>query len=714
MQEDFYNQLLEGRFSDPHKFLGLQPVDEGKQKILLWRPGCQKCELEVCGRAVNATPMSSEGLYEYEVPASITHADYKVFHQNGTLSHDPYAFDEVLGEFDVHLLSKGLHYELYNLLGATLKVHQGVKGTHFAVWAPNATAVSLIGNFNHWDDKINPMRSIDSTGVWEIFMPGLSEGEKYKFVIRTVEGERKIKSDPVAHFAEVRPKSASIVFDVDRFQWEDAIWMEERAKYRCGNTPTNIYEIHPGSWQREDGSVLNYRELAVRLAKYCKAMHYTHVELMGISEHPLDESWGYQVTGYFGSTSRYGTPEDFQYLVNYLHQKQIGVILDWVPAHFPTDDHSLARFDGTYLYEHIDPRQGYHPHWNTHIFNYGRWEVSNFLIASALYWLEKMHVDGLRVDAVASMIYLDYGREPGEWVPNQMGSNINLEAVEFLKHMNSIVHQRFSDVLMIAEESTAFPAVTTEVGKDGLGFDLKWNLGWMNDTLDFFSREFSSRGENLSRLTFAAEYAFKEKYALVLSHDEVVHEKRSLIEKMPGDHQEKLASMRLLHSFMMGFPGKKLLFMGGEFGQPTEWNCKEQLQWELLKQESHAKLQNMVGALNQFYEGNGALFERDNESESFEWVVPFDQENVIIAYLRKGYKQTLLCLHHFCPGNLENYQISLKRVARAREVFNTDREEWGGSGIINPEISILEEHIGLAIPPLSTLILELEFSDDDS
>ncbi|NGX47590.1 MAG: 1,4-alpha-glucan branching enzyme GlgB [Chlamydiae bacterium] len=707
MQENVHDLLSKRQFSDPHSYLGLQQVDEKKKIIRIWKPGSTTCQLEICGKAVEATKVHDSGLYEYEVSSEIKPTDYRVIYPNGRISHDPYAFGKTLGDLDIHLVSRGLHYELYDLLGATPKVHQGVAGINFALWAPNAVSVSLLGDFNNWDGLVTPMRCIDMTGVWEIFMPGLSEGEKYKFEIVTKEDERKIKTDPVAHFAEMRPKNSSIVFDVSRFHWSDADWIREREKFRCGNVPITIYEIHPGSWQKEDGSFLNYRELASRLAKYCKKMHFTHVELIGISEHPLDESWGYQVTGYFAPTSRYGTPEDFQYFVNYLHEHQIGIILDWVPAHFPTDAHAIAKFDGTYLYEHMDPRQGYHPHWSTHIFNYGRWEVSNFLIASALFWFDKMHIDGLRVDAVSSMIYLDYGRGPGEWIPNYMGTNINLEALEFLKHMNSIIHQRFPEVMMIAEESTAFPGVTKEIEKDGLGFDYKWNLGWMNDTLRFFSMDFSERGQNLSNLTFTREYAFNEKFNLVLSHDEVVHEKKSLLAKMPGNEWEQMAGLRLLLGFMICFPGKKLLFMGGELGQKSEWNASEQIHWDLLQESLHAELQKMVAALNLFYLENGALFERDTDRESFEWVIHEGQENCVIAFIRKGYMQNLLCVHHLLPGSLQGYRIPLPEGNHIREIFNTDSLEWGGSGIINPEIEIVKGQAIISIAPLATQIFSI-------
>ncbi|NGX60277.1 MAG: 1,4-alpha-glucan branching enzyme GlgB, partial [Chlamydiae bacterium] len=697
MQQNLFDLLSKRQFSDPHSILGLHQIDGKKQIIRIWKPGSTTCQIEVYGKTVEATQVHDAGVYEYEVSSDIKPTDYRVIFPNGKISYDPYAFEKIIGDLDIHLIGRGLHYELYDLLGATPKVHQGVAGINFALWAPNAVSVSLLGDFNDWDGMINPMRCIETTGVWEIFVPGIREGEKYKFEMMTKEGGRKIKTDPVAHFSEMRPKTSSIAFDVSRFHWSDAHWINEREKFRFGNVPISIYEVHLGSWQKDEGGFLGYRELAKRLVEYCKKMHFTHVELMGICEHPLDESWGYQVTGYFAPTSRYGSPEDFQFLVNTLHEHDIGVILDWVPAHFPTDNHSIAKFDGTFLYEHMDPRQGYHPHWNTHIFNYGRWEVSNFLIASALFWFEKMHVDGLRVDAVASMLYLDYGRGPGEWIPNYMGTNINLEALEFIKHMNSIIHQRFPDVIMIAEESTAFPGITKEVEKDGLGFDYKWNLGWMNDTLRFFSTDFLERPDNLSSLTYIREYAFNEKFALVLSHDEVVHGKKSLLAKMPGDESQQMAGVRLLFSFMICFPGKKLLFMGGELGQGIEWNISDQIRWDLLENDPNASLQKMVEALNLFYQENGALFERDTERESFEWVSSSDRENCVIAYMRKGYKQRLLCVHHLLPNALHEYRIPLPENVRIREVFNTDSSEWGGSGIINPANDIESGHGGPSI-----------------
>jgi 1,4-alpha-glucan branching enzyme len=708
MQENIEELVTVGLFSNPHAILGLKKGGDQKQRIRLWRPNKEKCPLEVCGKRVEAKKIHESGLFELEVPSDVRYGDFRVFHPNGQWGYDPYSFDQVVGELDIHLLLKGLHYELYDLLGATCKTHQEVQGINFAVWAPNAQSVRLIGDFNGWQGDLNPMRRIGSTGVWELFIPGLKEGEKYKFEVVTQDGKHLIKSDPVGHGTEVRPRNASIVYDLNQFAWTDGDWLEHRGIYREGRAPINVYELHLPSWQHEEGHFISYHELAKRLSDYCKKMHYTHIELIGISEHPLDESWGYQVSGYFAPTSRHGTPKDFQAFVNHMHTEGIGVLIDWVPAHFPTDPHSLCRFDGTYLYEHRDPRQGWHPQWDTHIFNYGRWEVSNFLIASALFWFEKMHVDGLRVDAVSSMIYLDYGRQDGEWIPNRHGTNINLEAIEFMKHLNSIVDKLHPDVLMIAEESTAFPGITKSVEQQGLGFDLKWGLGWMNDTLDFFQKPFAERGENLSRLAYMLAFAFNEKFQLVLSHDEVVHEKKSLLSKMPGNAWEKFADLRLLLSFMTCFPGKKLLFMGGEFGQPSEWNCKESLPWHLLEEPFHQKLHLMSAALNAFYVNNKALYEKDQERESFEWVIVDDQATVTLAYLRKGASQELLCIHHFYPDPIEKYHLPVKGIKNAREVFNTDRAEWGGSGILNNHLDFSPEGITISLPPLATVILEID------
>ncbi len=596
---------------DPHAVLGLHRLDDGRKVVRLWRPGASSILLEVFGEIVNAHRVGHTPLFECDVPADTKPTDYRIYHQNGLLAHDPYAFLPTFGEMDQYLFAKGVHYRLYQQMGGRLTNHQGVAGAKFTVWAPNAKAVSLVGDFNHWDGRANPMRSLGFSGVWELFVPGLEEGMKYKYEITQEHGGIKLKSDPYALSSELRPATASVLANVDRFSWSDQAWIDRRRRDTATPKPLNVYEVHLGSWRRRYGTdFLNYREIAHALADYCREMGYSHVELMPIQEHPLDESWGYQVSGFYAVTSRFGTPEDFQYFVNHLHENNIGVILDWVPGHFPMDDFSLGRFDGTALYEHEDPRQGWHPHWHTHIFNFNRHEVVNFLLANALFWFDVMHIDGLRVDAVASMLHLDYGREAGEWIPNRYGGKENLEAIEFFKHLNSIVHQHAPGVLTIAEESTSFTGVTHSVEQGGLGFDLKWNMGWMNDTLRYISKDMIYRHYHHNDLTFGLLYAFSERFALVLSHDEVVHGKGSLMAKMPGDIWQKFANLRLLLSYMMCQPGKKLLFMGGEIAQWNEWYCKRELEWDLLHYPVHNGIKNMVKDLNHFYLENGALWEK--------------------------------------------------------------------------------------------------------
>lgn len=689
--------LAEGRHHDPHHFLGLHETLSG-QVIRLWRPGGNQISLEVLGKIVEAEKISELGLFEYTPKEKLKPNDYRIYHQSGLLAHDPYAQRPFIGEVDTFLFNQGRHYNLYSVLGANIKE----AGTQFGVWAPNARGVSLISDFNHWDGCVCPMRSLGVSGIWELFVPGIGQGEKYKFEIRTREGYLRIKSDPVAFYSELRPLTASVVYDVNAYPWRDAAWRE-----RSLNTPINIYEVHLGSWKSYDKAEFpNYREIGMDLAKYCKEMGFTHVELMPIMEHPLDESWGYQVTGFFAVTSRYGTPADFQFFVDHLHQEGIGVILDWVPAHFPTDDYSLNRFDGTSLYEHEDPRKGIHPHWQTAIFNYGRKEVANFLIASALFWLDKMHIDGLRVDAVASLLYLDYGRKEGEWIPNPDGSRFNIEGIEFLKTLNAIVRERFPGTFMIAEESSSYSGVTHE---EGLQFDLKWNMGWMNDTLQFFSKDPIYRKFHQNNLTFSLLYAFSEKFMLVLSHDEVVHGKRSLLNKMPGPDWQKFANVRLLYSYMICHPGKKLLFMGGEIGQWNEWYCKSNLDWYLLQYPFHQGLFDMVRDLNHFYLKQSALWELDFDWHGYEWIDFSDAQNSVISYLRKGKDKSLVCVHNFTPEFHSPYWISLKGVKQIREIFNTDAAQYGGSNQHNGIIIPHPDGFMMVLAPLATQIFEVEF-----
>ncbi|MGE5196396.1 MAG: 1,4-alpha-glucan branching protein GlgB [Anaerolineae bacterium] len=707
-------EKIDQGFHNPHQFLGLHDLNEGHRVIRLWRPEAKIIHIELFGKIVSSQNIDSRGIFEIPVPQNTTALDYLIYHQNGLKAHDPYAFLPTFGEIDAHLFSRGVHYQLYNCLGAKILEHQGCKGTKFAVWAPNAKQVSVVGDFNFWDGRVNPMRSMGACGVWELFIPGLKEGEKYKFEIKTQGGDVKVKADPFAMFSELRPNTASIIFDVDRYLWGDQEWIQRRSSSKEAQ-PLLIYEVHLGSWRKKEGAFYNYRELAPMLAHYCKEMGFTHIELMPIAEHPLDESWGYQVTGFYATTSRYGIPEDFQYFVDHLHREGIGVILDWVPAHFPMDDFSLAQFDGSYLYEHADPRKGFHPHWNTYIFNYGRHEVCNFLIASALFWFDKMHIDGLRVDAVASMLYLDYGRNEGEWIPNQYGGRENIEAIEFIKHLNSVVHQRFPGILMCAEESTAFTGVSHPLESGGLGFDLKWNMGWMNDTLRYFNKDPFFRHYHHNELTFGLIYAFSEHFILVLSHDEVVHGKGSLISKMPGDDWQKFANMRLLYSYMICQPGKKLLFMGGEIGQWNEWYCKEELHWFLLKFPYHQGLQKFVKKMNAFYLKAHALWDFDSEGRGFEWIDFSDRKNSVISYLRKGKACYLCCVHNFTPTYFPEYFIRLVDAAIVREVFNTDGEEFGGGGKINETLRMVYDGssrpigFNIQLAPLATMIFEVSF-----
>jgi 1,4-alpha-glucan branching enzyme len=707
-------RILHGDHWDPHRFLGLQSYNKDKKIIRIYRPGASEVYLQILGKIESATKIHEAGIFEYIVPANFTYLDYQIYHQNGFLNYDPYAFSPIWGEVDSHLFNKGVHYKLYEAMGAHLITHQRVEGVKFAVWAPSAMRVSLVADFNFWDGRVNPMRSMGNSGVWELFVPGLKHGERYKFEIKTNQGEILVKADPYANASELRPMTASIVADIDSFQWSDDEWMESRTHVKTYSNPLNIYEVHLGSWMMSHGHHRNFAEIAADLAAYCKDMGFTHIELMPVEEHPLDESWGYQVSGFFAVTSRYGTPEDFQIFVDFMHQNNVGVFLDWVPGHFPTDDFSLARFDGTALYEHEDPRQGYHPHWNTLIFNYGRHEVSNFLIANALFWFDKMHIDGLRVDAVASMLYLDYGREHGHWIPNPYGGNENLAAIEFIKHLNSVCHQKFPGIITIAEESTAFAGVTRDVEWDGLGFDYKWNMGWMNDTLRYFHKDPLFRRYHHNDLTFGLLYAFSERFILVLSHDEVVHGKGSLISKMPGDYWQKFANLRLLLSYMICQPGKKMLFMGGEFGQFSEWWVKEEIHWHLLQYPSHQGIKNMVKALNHFYLEHSPLWERDCDYTGFEWVNFSDVDNSVISYRRKANAPyELLCVHNFTPTYHPVYFINLPGIVSIQEVFNTDDESFGGTGKKNIEIEICRDEkkivtgVNLQLAPLATMIFEL-------
>lgn len=635
--------------------------------------------------------------------------------------HDPYRFEPVIDALDETRFLSGIHYDIYNKLGAHIREIDGVKGTAFAVWAPNAMRVSVVGSFNDWDGRAHQMRRLPNSGIFEIFIPGVEEGNLYKFEIKLPGDVTFLKADPYGNASEMRPDTASIVVDLDKYSWKDSKWMEKREKIDVYKAPMSIYELHLGSWKKKElteedkDGFYNYRELAPMIAEYVKKMNYTHIELMPIMEHPLDESWGYQVTGYYAVTSRYGTPEDFMYFMDYMHKEGIGVILDWVPAHFPRDAFALANFDGTCLYENPDPRRGCHPDWGTLIFDFGKPQVDNFLIANALFWAEKYHIDGIRMDAVASMLYLDYGRTDGNWLPNIYGGNENLEVVSLLKRMNEAMNKNHKGVMMIAEESTAWAKVTGPIEEDGLGFTFKWNMGWMNDFLGYMRLDPLFRKGNHNALTFSMIYQYTEDFTLVMSHDEVTHGKGSMIQKMYGDYDQKFANLRVAYGYMMTHPGKKLLFMGQDFAQFDEWNEKEELQWELpQKYESHEKMQNYVKALNQLYLDYPALYQMDSDPMGFEWINCMDSERSVVSFLRKNENQedTMLVVCNFTPVPYEDFQIGVPFKGKYKETFNSDKEEFGGSGYINPrlkqskaeEFDERKQSIRITVPPLGITV----------
>ena len=600
-------------------------------------------------------------------------------------------FSVFVTELDQYLFGKGVHYDIYRKLGAHETEKDGVKGVYFAVWAPKAGAVMLIGSFNDWNEESHPMTRLEPLGIWELFVPGIGTGELYKFMIWTQDGRKLYKADPFANEAELRPGTASVVTDIEHLKWTDSSWMKKQETFKQDESPIAIYEVHPGSWMKHphgpDGpGYYNYREFAKRVTEYVKEMGYTHVELMGIAEHPFDGSWGYQVTGYYAPTSRYGTAEDFAWMVNYFHRNGIGVILDWVPAHFPKDAHGLADFDGYPEFEYADTRKGEHPDWGTKVFDFSKSEVKNFLIANALFWVEHFHVDGLRVDAVASILYLDYGRRDGEWVPNIYGGNKNLEAIEFFKHLNSLIRGRHPGVMMIAEESTAWPKVTAAPEEDGLGFSQKWNMGWMHDFLDYMKLDPYFRKFNHNRMTFAMTYAYSEKYILVLSHDEVVHLKCSMINKMPGEYDEKFANLKAGYAFMLGHPGKKLLFMGQDFAQLREWSEDRELDWFLLGEEKHRQMKDFVSELLHLYGKNKALYELDNDPDGFEWINPDDPDRSIFSFVRhsKGNKNNLLFVINFTPVERPDYRVGVPLKKKYQLILDSDEARFGGSGAQKP------------------------------
>ena len=644
---------------------------------------------------------------------------------------DPYSyrFHSRFKDEDIKKFEAGIFYDSYEKLGAHVVSENGVRGVHFAVWAPGAMRVSVVGTFNFWDGRRHQMKRLGESGIYELFIPGLKAGTLYKYEVKTRAGLPMLKADPYGSYTELRPDTASVVWDMGQYKWEDKGWMEARARESGREKPMSIYEVHLGSWMQKEISVdengkeingsqfYNYREIAEKLSAYVKEMGYTHVELLPVMEHPLDASWGYQVTGYYAPTSRYGTPDDFKAFMDHMHKEGIGVILDWVPAHFPRDAHGLAAFDGTCLYEHRDPRQGAHPHWGTLIYNYGRPQVSNFLISNALFWAKEYHADGIRMDAVASMLYLDYGKNAGEWVANIYGGHENLEAVEFLKHLNSIFSREVKGAMLIAEESTAWPRITGNVKEGGLGFDYKWNMGWMNDFLKYMQCDPYFRNQHYGELTFSMLYAYSENFILVFSHDEVVHGKGSMAGKMPGDTQEKkFANLRAAYGFMMGHPGKKLLFMGQDFGQMDEWNENKSLEWTLLQYPVHKQMQDYVKALNHLYRTQPALSELDYEPEGFEWInCTYDKENIaIFARKTKKPEETLVFVCNFVPVAHEKFRLGVPFAGKYKEILNSDAARFGGSGMVNSRVKVSKKEewdardnsITINLPPLGVCVFQ--------
>ena len=724
--ENPFERLVRGEHGDPFAILGQHPIDGGAGRVIrVFAPDAVRMDV-VADHGNSVVPMDrihGQGLFQAVFPQCSEAFPYKlrIVDKDGHDREikDPYVFPSLLTDFDLHLIGEGTHYGVYEKLGAHLRKVLGSAGVHFAVWAPNARRVSVVGDFNHWDGRVHPMRLHPGNGIWEIFIPGLGEGTLYKFEVLPKWGPPVLKADPFAFTFELPPRTASIVSDLS-YEWGDAAWMAERAKKQALDSPLAIYEVHLGSWRRvpEEGNrLLTYRELGQQLAAYVKEMGYTHVELLPITEHPYYPSWGYQTLGYFAPTRRYGTPQDFMNFVDNLHQHGIGVILDWVPAHFPQDPHGLIYFDGTHLYEHEDPRLREHPDWGTRVFNYGRNEVADFLLTSALFWLERYHIDGLRLDAVASMLYLDYSRRAGGWAPNKYGGNENLEAIAFLKRFNEVVYQRHPGVMTIAEESTAWPMVSRPVYLGGLGFGGKWNMGWMHDTLTYISKDPIHRKYHHNNLTFGLLYAWHENFILPLSHDEVVHGKGSLHAKMPGDDWQKFANLRAYFTFMYGHPGKKLLFMGGEFGQTSEWYHDASLDWHLLGMGPyHRGVQRLVQDLNRVYALEPPLHQVDFEPAGFQWIDCNDWEGSVICFLRRARdpEDFLIFACNFTPVVRHGYRIGVRRSGYYREVINSDAAIYGGSNVGNAGGLRAEPipwqgypwSVLATLPPLGALVLK--------
>ncbi len=727
-----YDELKNGVINAPKHLLGNHVYGDG-QVITVYRPYAEKvCVVSPTGKNREEMECLAEGFYGfYSAKKKYKGTKYRIetTYQDGTtvVTADAYAFDSQITEFDTYLFAEGKHYDVYEKFGAHPMTIDGVKGTYFAVWAPHARRVSVVGDFNMWDGALNPMQMMQTSGIYELFIPDVAPGAVYKYQILTRDGEILYKADPYGNQCQVRPDNANVVADLTGYKWKDTDWIENR-KQQTRETelkkPMAIYECHLGSWKKKiedsDFGFYTYRELAKMLCDYVKKMGYTHVELMGIAEYPFDGSWGYQVTNYYAPTSRYGSPEDFMYFVDHMHANGIGVILDWVPAHFPRDAHGLGRFDGMPLYEHPDSRRGEHPDWGTYIFDFGRNEVSNFLTANALFWVEKFHVDALRVDAVASMLYLDYGKQDGQWLPNKDGGNENYDAIDLLRKINTVMEERNPGAFLIAEESTAWAGVTAPASMKGLGFLYKWNMGWMNDFLEYMKMDPYFRSFNHNRLTFSLSYTYAENYVLVISHDEVVHLKCSMLNKMPGVEMDKFANLRTAYGFMYGHPGKKLLFMGQEFGQLREWSEARSLDWFLLDQPLHKKMQKWVADLNHMYTTYDACYYNDNNQMGFEWTKVDDANTSIIAFVRRGktVKDQLLFVCNFVPVERKDYWIGVPCLTEYEEIINSDAKIYGGSGTKNGKVKAFEEKcdrmpyaISIDIAPLSMMVFKYDYVD---
>ena len=727
-----YDELVRGQLNAPKHLLGIHDYGDG-QVITAYRPHAESvCVTSASGKnPIHMEKLADDFYGIYFENKKYKNNQYKIQtkYQDGTTvtTADCYSFESQITDYDVYLFAEGKNYDIYEKLGAHPMTINGVKGTYFAVWAPNARRVSVVGDFNMWDGALNPMQIQATSGIYELFIPDVCPGTVYKFQILTRNGDILYKADPYGNYAQVRPDNANIVADLGVYKWKDAAWVTARNKVKRVDRikkPMSIYECHLGSWKKaiedSDFGFYNYRDLAEMLGEYLVDMGYTHIELMGIAEYPFDGSWGYQVTNYYAPTSRYGAPEDFMYFVDHMHSLGISVILDWVPAHFPRDAHGLGRFDGMPLYEHPDPRRGEHPDWGTYIFDYGRTEVANFLTANALFWVEKFHIDALRVDAVASMLYLDYGKQSGQWLPNKDGGNENYDAIALLQNINTVMEERNPGAYLIAEESTAWAGVTAPASLKGLGFLFKWNMGWMNDFLEYMKLDPYFRAFNHNRLTFSLTYTYAENYVLVISHDEVVHLKCSMINKMPGYEVDKFANLRTAYGFMFGHPGKKLLFMGQEFAQLREWSEARSLDWFLLDKPLHRQMQNFVKALNHIYTKYDALYFNDNETVGFEWIKCDDAEEGIIAFIRRGKtaKDQLMFVCNFVPVERTAHLVGAPCLTKYEEILNSDAEEFGGKGRVNGIVKAIDRpcdrmkySLSLEIAPLSVMVFKYDYLD---